>query len=171
MDEIWKPILGYESRYEVSNYGRVRSFVTGTGTKGPVHYLTQDTSDKRGYRRVTLSMNRKTKKFLVHRLVATLFLGPPPSDKHAVNHIDFNPSNNRSDNLEWVTTQKNHDHSIARHPRGITHGMNRLSEEQVREIRRLYALGETTISLGKMFSISQAHAHRVATKDSWSHIE
>jgi hypothetical protein len=104
MDEIWLPIPGYESRYEVSNLGRIRSFVTGTGSKGAVHYLRHDTSDRRGYRRVTLCVNRKTKKMLVHRLVASLFVGPAPSDEHAVNHIDFDPANNRFDNLEWLPT-------------------------------------------------------------------
>jgi hypothetical protein len=171
MDEIWKPIPGYDSRYEVSNHGRVRSFVTGTGSKGAVHYLKQDGCTKYGHRRVTLSMGRVTKRFMVHRLVAEQFIGESPTDAHMVNHIDFNPSNNRADNLEWVTMQGNHDHSIARHPRGISHGMNRLSEDQVREIRKLHAAGVTTIALGKQFSISQAHAHRIVSRQSWGHLK
>jgi hypothetical protein len=170
MNEIWKPIPGYESRYEVSNLGRVRSFVTGTGSKGEVHYLSQDISDKRGYRRVTLCVKRKVKKFLVHRLVATAFIGPPPTPEHDVNHIDYEPSNNHCDNLEWLTTQGNHDHSISRHPRGVTHGMNRLSEDDVRNIRALHAQGGTQTSIALQFGISQAHCQRIVTRGVWKHI-
>ena len=170
MDEIWKPVPGYESRYEVSNFGRVRSFVTGTGSKGVGHYLRQDTTNQRGYCRVTLSMNRKAKKFLIHRLVATMFLGPPPTPEHAVNHIDFDVTNNRCDNLEWVTTQQNHDHSFERRSHGITHGMCRLSEGDVRTIRALYAQGQNRSVIAKQFGITHQHCTRIVNLQVWKHI-
>ena len=170
MEEIWKPIPGYEGRYEVSNHGRVRSFVTGTGSKGAVHYLKQDASHPRGYRRVTLSMNRKTEKIQVHRLVAALFIGPPPTPEHQVDHDDFNTGNNRWDNLKWVTSQENHEHSLDRHPRGTTHGQCRLSEGDVREIRTLYANGQTQTAIAEQFGISQGHCQRIVKNKSWTHL-
>ncbi|MBR8343070.1 HNH endonuclease [Burkholderia ambifaria] len=173
MDEIWKKIPGYEDRYEVSNLGRVRSFVTGTGSKGAVHYLTQDTSNKRGYRRVTLAMNRKNQKFLVHKLVASLFVGPAPTPEHEVNHIDCDTSNNRWDNLEWMTDQENHDYkcSLGRQPRGITHGLSKLSEAEVREIRDLYAKGANRNAIRKQFGISHIHCTRIVNREVWEHLD
>jgi hypothetical protein len=170
MNEIWKPIPGYESRYEVSNFGRVRSFVTGTGSKGAVHYLKEDASHPRGYRRVTLSMERKTEKISVHRLVATMFIGPAPTPEHAVNHIDFDTSNNRWDNLEWVTIQENHDHSLNRHPRGIKHGMCKLSEEDVKTIRALYEQGKNRNVIAKQFEITHQHCTRIVRRRIWKHL-
>lgn len=170
MDEIWKPIPGYESRYEVSNMGRVRSFVTGTGSRGAVHYLREDSHTKYGHRRVTLSMNRKTEKFLVHRLVALAFIGPPPTPKHVVNHIDFCPANNRWDNLEWVTMQGNADHSRGRHRRGETHGMCRLTEDNVKTIRELYANGTNRNVIAKQFGITHQHCTRIVNHEVWTHV-
>jgi len=48
----------------------------------------------------------------VHRIVAFAFLGRPPSEKHVVDHIDTNGSNNRTENLRWVTRLEN----VLRHP-------------------------------------------------------
>ena len=55
--------------------------------------------------------------FQVHRLVAHAFLGPPPSQSaREVNHKDGNCSNNRKDNLEWVSRSENVRHSFATNP-------------------------------------------------------
>ena len=96
--EIWKPVKGFEGRYEVSNMGRVRNSLSGKVLK-PSTY--------EGYKRVNLSIGRgKYKTIGVHRLVAFAFV-----DGYAegleVNHIDENPSNNKSTNLEWMTHAKN----------------------------------------------------------------
>lgn len=114
MSEIWKSIEGYEGYYEVSNYGRVRSvdrtltYSNGYLAKHKGRILKGET-DKKGYKRVRLSKNDKTKKFQVHRLVAMAFI-PNPENKKFVNHIDENSSNNRLDNLEWVTGSENMRH-------------------------------------------------------------
>jgi hypothetical protein len=170
MDEIWLPIPGYESRYEVSNLGRVRSFVTGTGSKGAVHYLKQDDSTKYGHRRVTLSLMRATRRFMVHRLVATVFLGEAPSEDHEVNHIDFDPANNRADNLEWVTRQENISHSVSHHPRGTKHPSNKLSECQVLKIRELHSGGIPTTKLAKLFGVSQQTCYCIVKRKIWKHV-
>lgn len=110
-NEIWKPIVDYEGLYEVSSLGRVRSVdrvvrgnyghpqsKKGTILKGRV--------DKDGYIDIVLSKNCKTKHFRAHRLVAIAFI-PNPSNKEQVNHINECPSDNRVDNLEWVTCKEN----------------------------------------------------------------
>jgi len=114
--EIWKDIVGYEEIYQVSNLGNVRSLnrtiVDSWCTrvfKGKV--LTQSIHNgKQPYYYVTLSKQHKSKKCFVHRLVAEAFV-PNLEDKPQVNHIDGNPQNNNSINLEWVTNAENTQHA------------------------------------------------------------
>lgn len=120
MTEIWKPISNFE-RYEVSNLGNVRSKAFTRINKRiqhgkeqefscyyPEKLLTPDifSNNTTSYKRVTLSKNGKTVRFLVHRLVAQEFL-PNPLNLPFVNHIDNNGLNNKVTNLEWVTHSEN----------------------------------------------------------------
>lgn len=99
----FKRIPGYENIYMIDFYGTVFSI-----KKGKI--LKQETT--RGYKRVTLSKNGKTKRYLVHRLVATVFL-PNTLNKKYVNHKDGNKINNNVLNLEWVTASENEKHSYS----------------------------------------------------------
>lgn len=103
MEEIWKDIEGYEGVYQVSNLGRVNSLYTNRILNG----------DKVGgrYLRVVLCKNNIKSKKLIHRLVAQAFI-PNPENKPQVNHIDEDKTNNRADNLEWVTRKENANHGI-----------------------------------------------------------
>lgn len=109
---IWKPVVGYEGLYEVSNCGDVRSlrFRNQKLTKD----LTQRTNNK-GYKMVYLSEKGKTKLVLVHRLVAMAFVDNP-QNYPIVNHKDENPLNNNADNLEWCTYSYNRTYSMDIHP-------------------------------------------------------
>ena len=60
----------------------------------------------KGYLKVNLRKNNKTKQHTVHRIVATAFL-PNENNYPFINHKDENPSNNRVDNLEWCTPKYN----------------------------------------------------------------
>lgn len=107
MEEIWKDIKGYEGLYQVSNLGNVKSInhynKFGEKTilyKGKV--LKQQIIKTNGYLSVNLSKNGKTKKFLVHRLVAEAFI-TNSNNYLVINHIDENKLNNSLDNLEWCT--------------------------------------------------------------------
>lgn len=103
MKEIWKPVVGYEGKYEVSNFGRVKSLnYRNTGTK---KLLTlQLRSD--GYLQVKLSHRGKQYKPKVHQLVAQAFT-PKNRPTDEVNHIDKNRSNNLASNLEWISRKEN----------------------------------------------------------------
>lgn len=68
-------------------------------------------TDKDGYKRVSLSFDGKPKIFYVHRLVATQYL-EHEEFKNQVNHIDGNKSNNNVENLEWVTQSENRKHCL-----------------------------------------------------------
>lgn len=66
------------------------------------------TTDK-GYKAVLIRDNGKERTVFVHRLVALAFV-PNPDNKPQVNHIDGNKTNNRAENLEWVTLAENMRH-------------------------------------------------------------
>lgn len=115
--EIWKPIEGYEGRYEVSNLGRVRSldmvlpvFVNGVhATRVRRGVIRRQHIGHAGYHYVLLRGGKRDKNFRVHRLVAAAFV-PNPLNLPEVNHKDEDKSNNRSDNLEWCTSKYNHNY-------------------------------------------------------------
>lgn len=108
MKEIWKDIQGYEGKYQVSNYGRVKSLI-GTNQKPREKILTPGVNPQ-GYLHVSLCVNRRMKGYRVHRLVAEEFI-PNPENKKEVNHIDGDKKNNTVDNLEWVTPKENMRHA------------------------------------------------------------
>ena len=98
--EYWKPVVGYEGLYEVSNWGRVKSIKFG---KERILKLHKDTS---GYLCVTLCKNNNQCQFKVHRLVAEVFIDNPNNYKE-VNHKDENKTNNVVTNLEWCDRKYN----------------------------------------------------------------
>ena len=99
---VTKPIKGWEDRYSITNDGKVYSYISG-------RYLNKG-FDKDGYALVTLSRDRYTRTYRVHRLVAETFIDNP-DNKPEVNHKDFNVKNNWFENLEWVTQEENDDWS------------------------------------------------------------
>ena len=110
--EIWRDIPNFEGRYQVSNYGRVKSlnFYSNATKKYYDRELILKPHTVRGYHRVVLCKNGKHINYSVHRLVAEVFLDNP-NNKPCVNHKDGNKLNNCADNLEFCTYSENEKHS------------------------------------------------------------
>lgn len=110
MKEIWKPILGYEGQYEVSNLGNVKSLKRRakghSGYQKKKDRLLKPRINKQGYATVSLCKDSKVKVMLVHRLVAIAFV-PNPENKGIVDHIDVDKLNNNANNLRWCTQKEN----------------------------------------------------------------
>ena len=107
--EIWKDIKGYEGKYEISNFGRVKSHLK-IGT--PTYYKTPILSTP-GYYTVCLSKDGKVSYSVgIHRLVAEAFVENTDKTKTEVNHKDGDKLNNYYENLEWVTRKENNEHAI-----------------------------------------------------------
>ena len=92
---------GKETRYSISDDGRIRNDETGRELKG--------TFKSCEYQKVSLMIEGKAKCYMVHRLVAEVFL-PNPYNLPVVHHIDGNKLNNNVSNLEWATISENNKH-------------------------------------------------------------
>ena len=108
--ETWRDIGGFDGLYQISNHGRVKSFVKsrdGTVINGWVQ------SAGRSYKRRLVSLTGPGVRITVkiHRLVAESFI-PKVDGKTSINHKDGNPLNNYYGNLEWCTQKENVDHAI-----------------------------------------------------------
>lgn len=99
--EAWKPVLGYEGLYEISNLGRTQSF---HGRQPRI--LRPAIAGKGGYPMVNLARNGVNKSRTVHSLVAEAFIGPRP-DGMEVRHKDGQPTNCRASNLTYGTSGDN----------------------------------------------------------------
>lgn len=109
--EVWKPVVGYENCYEVSNFGRIKSIARFVKCKdGKIQRYNEKILRlwiaKLGYASITLEHYGETRKVGAHRIVAEAFL-PNPKGLPQVNHKDENPTNNKLNNLEWCTAKYN----------------------------------------------------------------
>ena len=110
MKEIWKDILGYEGKYQVSNQGRIKSLNYNNTSQERVMRLI---STKDGYLQVGLHKDGKRKNHLVHRLVAQTFI-ENPSGKPCIDHINTIKTDNRVDNLRWATCKENNNNPLTK---------------------------------------------------------
>ena len=172
MSEEWRPIAGFEGRYEVSSLGRVRSVsrvVKSINRWGqawervlPGKVLAMH---PRGYGYWTISLlseKGESHGFMVHRLVAEAFI-PNPFDLPEVNHIDADVKNARVENLEWVDKSMNakHAYKIGRRETGSSHHFSNLQRDAS---GRVVADGEVPAKPQQMFN----HEGRAMSLAEWS---
>ena len=134
VQEEWRPVIGFEGWYSVSNKGRVRRERPVPGTRKGKILKPQTTR----YARVILSCNNQIKALAVHRLVAAVFLGPLPHG-HQLHHKNGNKLDNRIENLEYVTPSQNIRYAFRdglKHY-GELHHQAKLTNAEVRKIKRL----------------------------------
>lgn len=171
-EEVWKPVVGYEGKYEVSNLGRVRSLKRINADGRTVNARIRKQFKGARYRTLLLYRGdgtRQTK--LVHRLVARAFLGPCP-ESHQVNHKNGKKHDNRAENLEYVTQSQNTQHAYdelgAIGPRGETQGQSKLTTTDVIEIKRLLAFTDLTQrEIGVRFGITRGAVGRIFRGPNW----
>ena len=113
INEVWRPIEGFEGLYEVSNLGRVKSVERIDSNNHPVkERILKPDKHNNGYLYVALWKDGRKKNYAVHRLVSKAFI-PNPNNLPEVNHINEIKTDNRVSNLEWMTTKQNTRYSNA----------------------------------------------------------
>ena len=167
--EIWKPVPNYPG-YEVSNTGLFRSYFNNAGRiidrPRPVK---QNVTD-RGYFRIALRKNKKQKIWFSHRVVALAFIGPIPTGKQ-VNHKNGIKSDNRPENLEYVSQSENNKHAYKtglRSVRGNQSPVRKIDESVAIEIK--YKENGPQKHIAKKYGISASQVCNIKSGRSWSHI-
>lgn len=149
-----------------SRGGRQRRLTDSFRVKRP--YVTS-----KGHRRVELrSSDGRTKvKFMVHRLVLELFVGPCPEGMEGC-HNDGDPSNNRVCNLRWDTRLANRADRKAhgRNGDGVQQAQAKLTDDAVRDIRSSRKRGVLLRVLATKYGVSVAKIGQVATGKNWRHV-
>lgn len=113
--EEWRDVVGYEGHYIVSNFGRIATIRTFYerlqhgkiySIKMNRHLCNTSIAPSTNYRRITFKRNCIRDTRLVHRVVAEAFI-PNPNNYSCIDHIDDNPQNNNSSNLQWCDYKTN----------------------------------------------------------------
>lgn len=184
-DEIerWKDIdrKNFEGLYQISSFGRVKSLgrLDAQGHKRKEKLLSLRKTIKKGMRGYYLSVILHSKPHKsnckVHRLVAEEFL-PNPLNYKQVNHIDGDKSNNHYKNLEWCSQSQNsqhaHDTGLVIPAKGVSHGRNKLTEEQVKELylSKLKGVNREDFvaqELGRVYGVNGRMILSIYRKEAW----
>jgi YesN/AraC family two-component response regulator len=155
--EKWKAIQGYEGMYEVSDRGRVKSYLCNKET------IRIGTVNSRGYVILGLRKDKKIKTIAIHRLVLLNFR--PTTEKLHAHHKNGIKTDNRLCNLEWFTCTEKARHAVRTGRRVIPHGENnyhsKLSNQDVVDIKKLRADGKTFREIANLFDISTVYAGQI----------
>ena len=127
--EIWRDVVGYEGKYEISNMGRIRS-LNYAHQKGKIQIL-KPYMDK-GYLRIKLGANGKKK--AIHKFVAEAFI-PNVENKPEIDHINTVTTDNRVCNLRWVTKSENQNNPLTLKHKSEAIKGRPLPKEQVMKMR------------------------------------
>jgi len=162
--EEWRPVVGYEGVYSVSNHGRVRREAPGRGTwRGRVLRPAQDGN---GY--LWFALSREGKRHIVqcHQLVAQAFIGERRGRE--VNHKNGVKDDNRPGNLEFATSKQNSQHAVRTglSPIGERHPKTVLTNVQVVEIRALRGV-KTQRQVAESFGVSRTAINNIWNGHTW----
>lgn len=173
---VFREIPGYVG-YRIGDDGSVWTQREKIGMKwriGEEWKLMKQCRDSHGYPLVSLMNDGKAFLFNVHTVVLISFVGPRP-EGHDCCHRDGNPLNNNLDNLYWGSRKENmRDRALhGKTARGEKTGNSVLTEEMVKEIRKIYKFGvrgSGAQSVAKFFGISKSAVQRVVSGETWKHV-
>lgn len=161
MKELWRNIDGYKGMYQVSSFGRIRSY------KYNLPRILKPRVNSRGYKYINLSQDGKYRSFTIHRIVARYFLG---KNNLTVNHKNGNKLNNCVENLEWITREENVNHAKENglYLKGEKNGRSKLTERDVKIIRYKSSKGRSIRFLSREFGVSRPVIDRIIKKINWN---
>jgi hypothetical protein len=168
IEEIWRPVRGWEGLYEVSNHGRVRR--SAGSPRAKFSRVLSPGIWGHGYLHVHFRNREMQGDYSVHRLVADAFLGPIPATMQ-VNHLDGDKKNNHVSNLEVITQRENYDHAkrTGLYYSGPRPERSKLTETQIYEIRALAGQVKTA-ELAERYGVSKVTISGIARRALWGHL-
>lgn len=175
MEEFWKVCI-FSENYLISNLGNIQNIKNGKFLNAGIN--------SEGYKSIGLSINKKPKRFNIHRLLMLTFKSNEYFDGAVVNHKDGNKLNNNLDNLEWCTVKENNIHAIKiglknleylkniKRPilKGETNGRSKLKEFQIKEIKELYEKGMFHKDIAKIYNVSRVCITQIINNKKWKHV-
>ncbi|MEZ0486506.1 HNH endonuclease [Fibrella aquatica] len=157
--------------YQVSDYGRLRSFQSGAEgviIKGSVI---------QGYRSLNIRKKGKTFNRYVHKLVAEYFLNPGDPDQTYVLHLDHDKLNNRVQNLRWATQAEMIEHNrtnpnVLNRPLPKRTSNYKLTESKVKMIKKLLRNDKNRLkTIARQFGITHTQLNRIRSGENWKHVQ
>lgn len=162
--EEWKDIIGFEGYYQISSFGRLKSFKVN-----PDGYILSNVNKTGWYLNVVLcGKGKQNESHKIHLLVGKYFV-PNPENKPEINHDDLNKQNNYKSNLKWVTRAENMSHAILHNP-NILKGINDYNKNKIKPIIQYNLLGdfieehESGIKASVKTGVCERNIYQVASK-------
>ena len=172
MKEEWHSIANFDG-YEISNLGRIRSNkYNSPRIMKPWQVGRIYKNGNRGAMAIKLMQGSKVIRRKVHHLVLEAFIGLAP-EGHEAAHLDGDITNNRLDNLDWVTHKENEKHKRIHGTAlyGEKASNVKLINAQVREIRELASQGVTHSQIAKEINISRRNVTNIINRKRWKHLK
>ncbi|MFT3740068.1 MAG: HNH endonuclease [Breznakibacter sp.] len=170
-DEEWRELSFTDKKYEISNYGRVRSFCYDKSEGRIVK-----PGNIKGFNNVSLRVDGRKRSYLVHKLTAEYFIPRDSEDQSVVIHLDWNKQNNHINNLQWVTREESYKrmHQLLQETRkkaGKVVTSSKLKPEDVRVLKGMLEKGVKQSVIAKLFRISEMQVTRIKRNENWSEVE
>lgn len=168
--EYWKPAVGYEGIYEVSNVGSICRLHRHQQFRAYGH-LKPTINPVTGYLQMYLRKDGVPTTFTVHRIVADAHLGPRPIGDITINHINGCKTKNWVSNFEYLTRGDNLRHARANGiwPLGERHAFSIMKNEDVLNIRRL-AQTIPQNEIAKQYGVSKQCINKIVLRRTWNHL-
>lgn len=169
-DEVWKEISITDFKYEVSSYGRIRSYCQNA-ENGKI----LNPSQIGGFKVVSLKYKGSSKHFLVHKLVAEGFVEKLSANQTVVIHLDWNKANNHYSNLAWSTKAESYKRMHVRlqeerKKKGKVVTYSKLKPDEVALIKSMIERGVKQKLIAKMFCVSEMQITRIKRGENWKEI-
>lgn len=178
--EEWRPVVGYEGWYSISNHGGVRSELARMQYEAGRIMIGRENPD--GYREVVLYKHGTRVRKSIHRLVCESFIGARDVSVE-VNHKNGVKDDNRLENLEYVSRSENQQHRFRvlggkpctqprpeQRARGSRHAGSIMSDAKVLELRARFASGEKARKMANEYGIKVGTVYDILSRRSWTHI-
>jgi len=172
VSEEWRDIPDFEG-YQVSSFGRVKGVDRlrkgKTGLRLTNGQEMKQVLNKKGYPEVRLRKNGCHTR-LVHKLVASAFMTKPEGCTQ-INHLNGIKTDNRLENLQWVTSSQNqlHAYKLGLQPSraGESNGRAILTDKKVTALKELYNSGKSAKEVSEIMNINLYTVRQIISGRTW----